>query len=125
MRRLLRALNRGDVFPLSCETTVRQRVTRDEVPLAAVSIESFERDRNALLCGTTHFPLEHCAKQSGNDIPDNFADESFSLSCSATLESTPSNVVDVAESPVCILNHEWIGDTCEDAPAEPVNGFCF
>src|SRR6266496_3238264 len=123
MGRLLCAFDRRYVFPLSGETTVRQRVTRNQMPFAAVSIESFERYRNALLSGATHFPLEHCAEQGGNDVPNNFADESLSVSCSAALENIPRRFVDVAESPVCILNNEWISDAREDASAESVGGF--
>src|SRR6266699_3443981 len=102
MGRLLGAFDRRDVFPLSGETTVRQRVTRNQMPLAAVSIESFERDGNALFGGATHLVLEHCAEQVGNDIPNNFANESLSVPCSAALESTRRRVVDVAESPARI-----------------------
>src|SRR6266852_5862522 len=103
MRRLLGAFDRRDVFPLSCETNVQQRVTRNQMPLAAVSIESFERDRNALLSSATHLAFEHGPEQGGNDVPDNFADESLSVSCSAALENFPRRVVDVAESPVRIV----------------------
>src|SRR5216683_5597140 len=125
MGRLLGAFDRGDVFPLSCETTVRQWVTRHRMPLTAVSIESFERDRNALLSGATHFALEHCAEEGRNDVPDNFADESLPVSCSVALENSRRRIVDVAESPVCIVNYEWISDTRDDASAEFVGGFCF
>src|SRR5260221_4132195 len=125
MRRLLGALDRRYVFPLCRETTTRQRVTRNQMPLAAISIESFERDMNALFSGATHLALEHGAEQVGNDIPNDFPDESLSVSRSAALENPRRRVVDVDESPVCILNDERISDAREDASAEFVGGFCF
>src|SRR5438876_133634 len=123
MRRLLGALDRRYVFPLSRETTVRQRVARNQMPLAAVSIESFERDGNALFGGATHLALEHCAEEVGNDIPNNFTNEDLSVGCSTALQSTRRRVVDVTESPARILNYEWISDACEDTSAEPVGSF--